>query len=113
MLKDKFQRGTTIYCYHEVQRIEEIRRAGFNPQLANKKSVKDRLDFVKSRKLFIHQNSVNLLKEIKSYKYKEKNNIDEPYKMFDDAMDAAGYASISFKQAIRQAPTVFTIPKPR
>ena len=106
LLKERIPRGSVIYCDHEVARIEEIRRAGFNPKLADKKNVKDRLDFVKSRKLFIHAQSANLLKEIKSYKYKDKNRIEEPVKINDDGMDAGGYASISFKKVRQSIPGV-------
>ena len=77
-----------IYCdAAEPQRIEEIKRAGFKALPANK-DVKAGIDFIKSRKLFIHQGSVNLLKEIKSYKFKvNKNKVgntpEEPLKLND------------------------------
>jgi phage terminase large subunit len=92
-----------IYCdAAEPARIEEIKRAGFKALPANK-DVKAGIDFIKSRKLFIHQGSVNLLKEIKSYKFKvNKNKVgntpEEPLKLNDHAMDAMRYAAISFKQ---------------
>jgi phage terminase large subunit len=92
-----------IYCdAAEPQRIEEIKRAGFKALPANK-DVKAGIDFIKSRKLFIHQGSVNLLKEIKSYKFKvNKNKVgntpEEPLKLNDHACDAMRYAAISFKQ---------------
>jgi len=92
-----------IYCdAAEPARIEEIKRAGFKAIAANK-DVKAGIDFIKSRKLFIHQGSVNLLKEIKSYKFKvNKNKVgntpEEPLKLNDHAMDAMRYAAISFKK---------------
>lgn len=92
----------TIYCdAAEPQRIEEIRRAGFKAVAANK-DVKAGIDFIKSRKLFVHQSSANILKEIKSYKYKTKgqkiaNTPEEPLKLNDHAMDAMRYAAISFR----------------
>lgn len=103
MLKQIVKPHDPIYCDSaEPQRIEEIRRAGFKAIAANK-DVKAGIDFVKSRKLFIDQGSVNLLKEIKSYKFKTKgqkvtNEPEEPLKLNDHAMDAARYASISFKK---------------
>lgn len=102
MLK-QIVKGETIYCdAAEPDRIEEIKRAGFKAVAANK-DVKAGIDFVKSRKLFIHQGSSNILKEIKSYKYKPKrkdnvNEQEEPLKLNDHAMDAARYASISFRK---------------
>lgn len=103
MLKQIVKPGDPIYCdAAEPQRIEEIKRAGFKAIAANK-DVKAGIDFIKSRKLFIHQGSANLLKEIKSYKFKvNKNKIgntpEEPLKLNDHAMDAMRYAAISFKK---------------
>lgn len=102
MLK-QIVKNETIYCdAAEPQRIEEIRRAGFKALPANK-DVKAGIDFIKSRKLFIHQGSANILKEIKSYKYKTKGNKitntpEEPLKLNDHAMDAMRYAAISFRK---------------
>lgn len=96
LLTQSLPRGATIYAdAAEPARIEEIRKAGFNCRLANK-NVKDGIDFIKSRKLFIHSQSVNLLKEIKSYKYHDKKK-EEPLKLNDHACDAMRYAAISFK----------------
>lgn len=103
MMKPIVKSGDTIYCDSaEPDRIEELRRAGFKAIPANK-NVKDGIDFIKSRKLFIHSGSANMLKEIKSYKFKNKgkkltNEPEEPLKVNDHAMDAARYASISFKR---------------
>jgi phage terminase large subunit len=101
MLK-QIVKSETIYCdAAEPDRIEEIKRAGFKAVAANK-DVKGGIDFIKSRKLFIEQGSVNILKEIKSYKFKpkgnNKNEPEEPLKLNDHAMDAARYASISFRK---------------
>jgi phage terminase large subunit len=96
-------KGETVYCDSaEPDRIEELKRAGFKAVPANK-DVKAGIDFVKSRKLYVHQGSVNILKEIKSYKYKPKgpmsrNEPEEPLKLNDHAMDAARYGSISFRK---------------
>jgi len=103
LLKQLLKQGDKVFAdAAEPQRIEEIRRAGINITAANK-NVKDGIDFIKSRKLFIHQGSANLLKEIKSYKYKNKgqkvtNEPEEPLKLNDHAMDAMRYAAISFKK---------------
>lgn len=91
-----------VYCDSaEPARIEELRRAGINALPANK-NVNEGIDFIKSRKLFIHAQSANLLKEIKSYKYidRPKGNTNEPevpLKLNDHGCDAARYASLSFK----------------
>jgi phage terminase large subunit len=101
LLKKHVKPHEPIYCdAAEPARIEEIRKAGFNAKSANK-DVKEGILFVKSRKLFIHASSANLLKEAKSYKYmsKQESLQEVPLKLNDHAMDAGRYGSISFKQA--------------
>lgn len=87
-----------IYCdSSEPQRIEELRRAGFNARKADK-SVTDGLDFVKRKQLHITKASVNTIKEISSYSYREDANdnvIDDPVKFNDHAMDAMRYGIYS------------------
>jgi len=81
--------------------IEDIKRAGFRIMAAKKRRVKARIDIVKSYKLFFKGD--NLTAEAKMYRWKEDDEnfegnreglSDEPIKKFDDAMDAAGYASL-------------------
>lgn len=74
--------------------IEEIYRAGFNIHKADK-SVWDGIQKVKSYKIFITRHSQNVLKEIRSYKWKVDKNgksLEDPVKFLDDAMDAMRYA---------------------
>jgi phage terminase large subunit len=103
MLKQIVKPHEIIYCDSaEPNRIEELKRAGIKATPANK-DVKSGIDFIKSRKLFIHSGSANLLKEIKSYKYMDQgkrvgNEPEIPLKLNDHAMDAGRYASISFKK---------------
>ena len=56
--------------------------------------MKEGIDAVKSYQLFYHQDSLNLNREFKNYKWKEVNErlIDEPIKLFDDALDALRYS---------------------
>jgi phage terminase large subunit len=77
--------------------IHEIGLSGFNiyPVKKGADSVKEGIDYVKRHKLMIHQSSVNVLKEIRSYKWrvdKDERILDEPVKLNDDAMDAMRYA---------------------
>jgi len=77
----------------EPARIEEIHRAGFNIYPADK-SVKDGIDFVKRQKCHILKSSVNLIKEVGGYKYKEDkdgNVLEEPLKFRDHLMDCLRY----------------------
>lgn len=89
-----------VYCDHSrPDAIEELRRAGINAMEANK-NVKEGIDFIRSHHIFVHQESVNLQKELRSYKWKQTNDgriLDEPVKAFDDAVDAARYGAISYK----------------
>lgn len=104
MIKQVVKLHEVVYCdAAEPDRIEELKRAGIKAVPANK-NVTDGINFIKSRKLFIDSGSVNLLKEIKSYKFKDRgksksNEPEEPLKLNDHAMDAGRYASISFKRA--------------
>jgi phage terminase large subunit len=79
----------------ETDRIEEIYRAGFNVHKAEK-NVKAGVDFCKRYNLHICKNASNIIKEIKSYKWKEDRNglilDDTPLKFNDHSMDAMRYA---------------------
>lgn len=84
--------------------IEELKRAKFNAKVAIK-AVKDGIDSVKSTELFIDRSSLNLLKEISSYKWKTSGDLilDEPVKLYDDAMDAMRYAIHWWKKKSKRA----------
>jgi len=88
-------RSTEIFAETaRPEAIEEIRRAGLNIKPADK-SVIDGINMVKSMPLYITSRSTNILKEIKSYKWKidkDSRVLDEPVKFNDDAMDAMRYA---------------------
>lgn len=88
-----------IFCDNaEPKTIEELRRAGYNAKEADK-DVTEGIRKVKSMPLYITERSVNILKEIKSYKWKTDINgkvikdkdKDEPVKFNDHAMDAMRY----------------------
>lgn len=76
-----------IVCdYARPEIIEELRRAGYNCMNAIK-NVKEGIDAVKSYKLFYHNDSLNLQKELRNYKWKSigERILDEPIKLWDDA----------------------------
>lgn len=72
--------------------IEDLKRAGY-PAKASIKEVKAGIDSVKSSELFIHKESLNLLKEISNYKWKTNGDIilDEPVKKWDHICDSMRY----------------------
>lgn len=80
----------------EPQRIKEIEDVGFNifPCIKGKGSVKIGIDRVKRYKLHITKRSVNIIKELRGYKWRETKNgivLDEPVPFRDHAMDAIRY----------------------
>jgi len=78
----------------EPKTITEIARAGFNIKSSDK-SVKKGIDKLKSLVLVIDKKSVNLLKELKSYRWKQDKDgrtLDEPVKINDHLIDAMRYA---------------------
>ena len=79
--------------------IEEFRRIGFSRAVGALKAVKEGIDSVKSKEIYIHIESVNIMKEYKLYSWKMNKDviIDEPVKMNDDAMDALRYAVYNHK----------------
>lgn len=79
--------------------ITELRRSGYNVVNANK-NVKEGIDSVKSSILFIKNDSVNVWKEIRNYKWKTNGEkiLDEPVKINDDAMDAMRYGILYIKK---------------
>jgi len=88
-----------IYCdAAEPKTIEELNRAGYNAMAADK-DVTEGIRKVKSMPLYITRRSVNVQKEIRSYKWKTKTDItdgkvkpsDEPVKFMDHSMDAIRY----------------------
>lgn len=80
--------------------IDELKTAGFN-MLESDNSVLPGIKFIKSKKLFITKRSVNLVKEIRSYSWKTKNErlLDEPVKENDHLIDAGRYAEYSMAKA--------------
>lgn len=93
----------------EPARIEEIQRTGFNIHSSDKE-VKDGIDFVKRQKLLVHKENVNLINELRSYKYKEDrdgNVLEEPVKFRDHAMDAMRYALYTHGRIVK--PDIFII----
>lgn len=95
ILKTKeLKQRAPIYCDNaEPDRITELQRAGFNAMPCHK-DFKNGVDKIRSVPLFITKESINLLKEIKNYKYKIDHAgkpTDDAVKVNDHAMDAMRY----------------------
>ena len=82
----------------EPKTIQEIYQSGFNVKAADK-DVYAGIMKVKAQPLYIHSKSVNLLNEIKKYRWKSDANgkvIDkQPVKLNDHILDALRYAVYS------------------
>lgn len=76
----------------EPQRIKELQGAGYNVKPADK-SVKDGIDSVKSRKIYITKDSVEGIKEMRTHSWKTKDGkvLDEPVKLNDHFPDTIRY----------------------
>lgn len=87
-----------IADYARPEIIAEMNNAGYNVQNANK-VVKKGIDNVKTFGVFALSDK-NLEKEYQNYKWKKvgDNILDEPVKLFDDAMDAVRYATTYIKE---------------
>lgn len=88
------ERGDIYGDPTEKMLIEEIKKAGYNCHEAHK-DVKAGIDLCQRQTLSIPEASVNLIKEIQSYQWKEDrdgNVIPEPIKFNDHLCDALRYA---------------------
>jgi len=105
----KIDRNKYIFADNEDKnRIEEIKRAGYNVHHSNK-DVSKGIDTVKSKKVFITKRSINLLKESRGYSWKTTSDgkiLDEPVKINDDAVDALRYAIHTYIDNKTKAPNI-------
>jgi phage terminase large subunit len=63
---------------------------------ADKNDKLSKLDQIKKKKMYVTETSVNLIKEMRNYKFKvDRDGVvqDDVVKINDDAIDAAQYAS--------------------
>lgn len=95
----KFNKKLRMYCDSaEPDRIQMWKKAGYRALAVKKEpgSVHAQIDYLKQRKIHIHPDCVNTIKEIGQWKWKkdERQNIytDEPVNFFDDAMAMLRYS---------------------
>jgi phage terminase large subunit len=101
----KISKSTKIICdYARPEIIEDLRREGYNCLNAIK-NVREGIDAVKSYKLFYHHQSIGLANEFRNYKWQSKGErlLDDPIKLFDDALDALRYAVLFHKKNNRKS----------
>lgn len=100
LMEGRINPNSYIFCDSaEPDRIEELNRAGFNAVPAYK-NVKDGIDTVKNYSpIYINSHCINLIKELRNYVWKKDtsgNNLDEPVKVYDHAVDAMRYAIATY-----------------
>lgn len=111
-LMDKLQvnKSTIILAdYSRPEAIAEIQMAGYYIQGADK-SVKDGIMDVKNYIVNVSNDSKNIKKEYQNYKWKKAGDriLDEPIKLWDDAMDSIRYGVKYIKKTYTNAgPTQF------
>lgn len=84
----------------EPKSIEELRREGFNVKPAKKgpDSIRQGIDIMRRRRLFVHAESVNTHKEFRNYKWKTDKDgrmLGQPVSMYDHAVDAVRYVCLN------------------
>jgi len=90
----------TMYCDSaEPDRIQMWQNAGYNATAVIKEpgSVQAQIDYLKQRKIHIHADCVNTIKEIQQWSWRKDKKtglyLDEPVNFMDDAMAALRYAA--------------------
>ncbi len=81
----------------EPKSIEELRRMGVNAHPVKKfqDSIRAGIDIMRTKKIHVHEFSVNLRKEFRNYKWMEDKNgnlLSKPVDLYNHAIDASRYA---------------------
>lgn len=101
-------RGTEIISDSaDPKAIEEIYRAGYNAKACKKggDSVRFSIDILKRYKRHIAADSVNLQKEMRSYRWRTDRNgntVEQPVNRLNHAIDALRYVALEHLQADRE-----------
>ena len=82
----------------EPKSIDELHAYGLNVHPARKgpDSVRSGIQYLHSKPMYVTARSVNLIKELRNYKWREDKNgrvLNEPVDAFNHAIDAARYAA--------------------
>jgi len=92
-------RRDEIWCDSaEPKSIEEIHRMGFNTKPTYKGAITIGIDMIRRYRLYATENSVNLIKELRNYKYIEDKNgqlTNKPIDAFNHAIDALRYSIVN------------------
>lgn len=97
-----FPKNVMMYCDSaESDRVRMFRRAGYRAKKVKKEKapgqiyIRNQINWLKQRRIFIHPSCVNLIKELGQWKWKYDERLsvylDEPVEFFDDAIAALRY----------------------
>ena len=92
----EFDTNDILICDHEPRDIFTLREMGYNAMSAIKNSLPADIRTLKQYKIFIHQDSLDLQREMDAYKYQEKKGviIDYPDQDCEEhSIDAGRYGS--------------------
>ena len=107
MMKLSISKGDDIIADNQPQSIYEIRKEGFNirPTFKGPNSIITGIDILKRFRINVTKRSVNLIRELKNYKWKEDamgNAMNQPVDKFNHAIDALRYVCMDRKLAERR-----------
>jgi len=92
-------RRDEIFCDSaEPKSIEEIHRMGWNVKPTYKGSINIGIDMIRRYKLNVTESSLNIIKELRNYKYIEDKNgqlTNKPIDAFNHAIDALRYSIVN------------------
>jgi len=92
-------RRDEIWCDSaEPKSIEELNRMGFNTKRTYKGSINIGIDMIRRYKLYVTDDSINMIKELRNYKYVEDKNgqlTNKPVDAFNNSLDALRYSVVN------------------
>ena len=90
-----------VYADNEVRTIKELRNRGIRikPAKKGKDSIRQGLGFIRTHQIFIHEESLETIKEFREYKYK----LDENNNPTDICLDRANHSVDATRYALSYA----------
>lgn len=92
-------RRDEIWCDSaEPKSIEELHRMGYNTKKTYKGAINISIDMIRRYKLYVTNDSINMIKELRNYKYIEDKNgqlTNKPVDAFNHSIDALRYSIVN------------------
>lgn len=92
-------RRDEIWCDSaEPKSIEELHRMGYNTKKTYKGAINISIDMIRRYKLHVTDDSINMIKELRNYKYIEDKNgqlTNKPIDAFNHSIDALRYSIVN------------------